>query len=227
MVVATIPGDGAVMNVSRKPVPNLRSRSASSRMGAALTYSTADSAAGAFDDARRMREARGHLPVVARKLDLVARRRALRLAAEAAHAARHVGLKADTGLLAVVADIDAGFDLALDDMAGRSLDLARKRGRIDGSPRPPAGSTDRTAFRCAAGCRHGWSECDRCWSASGESSPVIGAVAARAACWHHVRTGSFRMETPRLKRGAAPDIPSPPPRRSGRDTPERCRCSAR
>ena len=44
---------------------------------------------------------------------------ALRFAAEARHALRHVGLKADPLLLAVVADIDARFLLLDDDVADR------------------------------------------------------------------------------------------------------------
>ena len=44
---------------------------------------------------------------------------AFRFAAEARHALRHVGLKADALLLAVIADIDAGLFLLGDDMADR------------------------------------------------------------------------------------------------------------
>ena len=43
----------------------------------------------------------------------------LRFAAEARHALRHVGLKADALLLAVVADVDAGFLLLGDHVAHR------------------------------------------------------------------------------------------------------------
>ncbi len=44
---------------------------------------------------------------------------ALRHAGETRHALRHIGLKADAALLAVIADVDAGLDLLLDDVADR------------------------------------------------------------------------------------------------------------
>ena len=48
---------------------------------------------------------------------------ALRHAAEAGHALRHIGLEADALLLAVIADVDAGRDLLVDHMAYRLVHL--------------------------------------------------------------------------------------------------------
>ena len=48
---------------------------------------------------------------------------ALGFAGETGHAARHVGLEADALLLAVVADVDAGFGLLCDDVAHRAIHL--------------------------------------------------------------------------------------------------------
>ena len=81
-----------------------------------------------------MREARRRLACVAREFHLIARRRALRFPAEAAHAARHIGLEPDTRLLAVVADVDPGLDLRGNHSGGAGFDVAGKLGRIDGLP---------------------------------------------------------------------------------------------
>ena len=57
---------------------------------------------------------------------------ALRYAGEAGHALRHVGLEADPALLAVVADVDAGVHLRLDDMADRLVHLVGQHLGVDG-----------------------------------------------------------------------------------------------
>src|SRR5262249_17523257 len=56
---------------------------------------------------------------------------------EAAHALWHVGLKTHALLLAVVADVDAGFLLLLDHMAHGCVHLLRHHGRIKGFSRFP------------------------------------------------------------------------------------------
>ncbi len=76
-------------------------------------------------------------------------------AAEAAHAVLHVREKALAWLLAVVTDIDAGAELTRDDVAGRGLDLARERRRIDrfAPAQPHQHLEQRRATRQAAGMR--------------------------------------------------------------------------
>ena len=53
------------------------------------------------------------------------------LAAETVHALRHVGLKADAALLAVVGDVDAGPALLLHDVGDALVDFFGKLGLID------------------------------------------------------------------------------------------------
>ncbi len=50
---------------------------------------------------------------------------ALRHAAETGHALRHISLEADALLFAVIADIDAGRDLLIDDMVHRFVHFRR------------------------------------------------------------------------------------------------------
>ena len=64
-------------------------------------------------------------------LDEVLADAALRLAAIAAHARRHVGLERDALLLAVIADVDAGVLLPLDHLGDRTVELVRHFFRID------------------------------------------------------------------------------------------------
>jgi hypothetical protein len=61
----------------------------------------------------------------------VQRERAPALAAEAAHAASDVGREPGPWLFAVVADVDAGRELALDDVADRRLRLALELACVD------------------------------------------------------------------------------------------------
>src|SRR5262249_53969863 len=63
---------------------------------------------------------------VVRVLDQVSREPTLALAAEAAHALCRVGGKAHSRLLAVVADVDAGLQLPLDDVPDGCFRLARE-----------------------------------------------------------------------------------------------------
>ena len=49
-----------------------------------------------------------------REFGHVLRRRPLALSAKAAHALRHIGLKTDTRLFAVIDDIHTGFELFID-----------------------------------------------------------------------------------------------------------------
>src|SRR5262249_38460211 len=68
---------------------------------------------------------------VVRVLDQVSREPTLALAAEAAHALRRVGGEADSRLLPVVADVDAGRQLPLDDVSDGRLRLAREIVLVD------------------------------------------------------------------------------------------------
>jgi hypothetical protein len=56
---------------------------------------------------------------------------ALGYAAEPGHPLRHIGLKTDALLFAVIADVDPGFFLFLDDMPHRFVHLGVERGTID------------------------------------------------------------------------------------------------
>ncbi len=67
----------------------------------------------------------------ARILDDVAHDRPVALPAESAHAVLHVGEEALARLLAVVADVDAGRELAVDHAPSRLLDRAAKRRGVD------------------------------------------------------------------------------------------------
>src|SRR5262249_9011397 len=59
-------------------------------------------------------------------------------AAEAAHAVADIEKERFALLLAIVADVDAGFDLFVDDLAQRLLAETVELGRIDlATPRPP------------------------------------------------------------------------------------------
>ena len=58
-----------------------------------------------------------------RELTQVLRSRPLALAAKPAHALRHIGLKTDPGLLAVVANIDPSLKLLLHNMLDRQFRL--------------------------------------------------------------------------------------------------------
>ena len=55
---------------------------------------------------------------------------ALRHAGESGHALRHVGLERNAALLAVIADVDAGFHLLADDVAHRLVHLGRHHLRV-------------------------------------------------------------------------------------------------
>src|SRR5579863_400259 len=57
---------------------------------------------------------------------------AFTVSAEAAHAMLHVGKETLARLLAVIADVDAGFDLPSDHAAGRFVDDALHRGAVNG-----------------------------------------------------------------------------------------------
>src|SRR5262249_4861219 len=78
-----------------------------------------------------MRKAHRDLLHVTWKLYLIARLRPLRFPTEPGQAARHVGLEGDPRLLAVIAYVYTGLHLSRNDVPGRALDLARKRGSID------------------------------------------------------------------------------------------------
>ncbi len=161
-----MPGDGAVMNISGKVLPRNRLDArdlALDRLDVEI-----------LDLALRlrcvlllgdMRKAAGEVLHQFRELLEVHAATALRYAGEAGHALRHVGLEADPLLLAVIADIDAGRRLLVDDMAHGLVHLGRHLRLCRRPRRPRAGSAGRRACRCAAGCRHGSSGCGRGWSA--------------------------------------------------------------
>ena len=56
---------------------------------------------------------------------------ALRHAGKARHALRHVGLETDPPLLAVIADVDAGFHLLADDVAHRLVHFVGEHRRVE------------------------------------------------------------------------------------------------
>jgi hypothetical protein len=66
-----------------------------------------------------------------RKFREVAVARPARLAAEARHALRNVGLEPDARLLAVVADVDAGRGLLRDHILDRLVDFRGKLRLVD------------------------------------------------------------------------------------------------
>ena len=68
---------------------------------------------------------------VLRKFAHVPRRRALAFAAETLHPLRHISLKADPRLLAVVADVDACGELTLDHVRDGGFGLAIEQLFID------------------------------------------------------------------------------------------------
>lgn len=80
---------------------------------------------------RRVRKTRRSQFRIAGKLDLVSRRRTLRLSTEAAHAAWHIGLKCYAALLTVVTNVDAGRHLLGDPIRDRNVDLSGKSDTVD------------------------------------------------------------------------------------------------
>ena len=64
----------------------------------------------------------------------VSHHRPLTRVAETGHAVLHVGEEALAGLLAVVADVDAGLELFPDDVTHSGFGLAREGGGLDGFP---------------------------------------------------------------------------------------------
>src|SRR4051812_20784546 len=120
MAEATMPGLQAVMNVCPNGVP------ATSRHSAATSdvsrYDTSPMAAGAVIRFTFIRLKRG--TASSRKsggLLQIAHERPVTGLAEAGHAVLHVGEEALPGLLAVVADVDAGSDLGRDGRGGGVL----------------------------------------------------------------------------------------------------------
>src|SRR6185437_1431567 len=55
---------------------------------------------------------------------------AFRYAAKTGHALRHICLEADAALLAVIADVDAGFHLLCNDMVNRLVHLRSQNFRV-------------------------------------------------------------------------------------------------
>ncbi len=129
-----MPGDGAVMKDSGK---------ASRSFTAALEprdLGLERGVAGVMDfglrlrrilGARRAREAARQARQQLGKFLVVAAAAALRFAGEARHALRDVGLEADALLLAVIADIDAGFLLFRHDVAHRPVQFRVEFGLVD------------------------------------------------------------------------------------------------
>ena len=157
-----MPGDGAVMKTSANlPAAIVFSRAISALIGPASRYFSSLWHSGAFccllTCGKRCFSILGKL----RELLELASAPALRHAAEAGHALRHVGLEADALLLSVIADIDAGSGLPVDDVADRFVQLSCHLGRHRPPRRPRDGRAGPIAFRSAAGCRHGWSGCGR------------------------------------------------------------------
>ena len=128
-----MPGDGAVMKRSANGLPSpamrLKARDlALDRRGVvivqfALRFRRVLLPADVRKAAREILHQLGEL------LELAAAA-ALRFAGKARHALRHVGLKADPLLLAVVADVDAGFFLLGDHMADRLVHFGVELRRV-------------------------------------------------------------------------------------------------
>ena len=132
-----MPGDGAVMNGSTNPLGLLVERGA--EIGAfGLQFAVIDIAHLA-DRKRRLviadrlarRQRLRHLLLEDRVALDIAARPALPAAAEPAHAVADIEEERLALLLAVVADIDAGLDLLVDDPAQRRLAEPVEFGRID------------------------------------------------------------------------------------------------
>ena len=122
-----MPGDGAVMKRSEKACKSsaiLLKPDVSSVIGLEiLVFDLALRFRRALLALRRIREAAHQIgEQLGKFLELLAAA-ALRHAGEAGHTLRHIGLKADAALLAVIADIDAGRNLLLHDMADRLVHL--------------------------------------------------------------------------------------------------------
>ena len=95
----------------------------------------------------------------------IERRLARRVAGEAGQAIGDIGRIAGLRHLAVIDDVDAGLDLAADDIptAARTARRAPPRRKPVPDPWRPAA---RPAASAAAGCRYEWSGCDRCASSA-------------------------------------------------------------
>ena len=159
-MVAITPGEAAVMKRSAKPGarPSVcrRKPSHSWAAGPRSAYSTSAMACGASADAGRVAPAAGqHLRVVG-EVDQVAGGQAPARAAEAAHAAGHVGREAGAGLLAVVADVDADLELPRHHVRDRRVGLARERGRVHRLAPVAADEQVAQRGRAAGGCPRGW-----------------------------------------------------------------------
>ena len=135
-MVAITPGEAAVMKRSAKAgaptvgVPR-GSRRTPGRPAPRSAYSTSRDGLRRVADAGRVAPAAGqHLREVG-EVDQVAGEQAAARAAEAAHAAGHVGREAGARLLAVVADVDADLELPGHHVGDRGVGLARERGRVD------------------------------------------------------------------------------------------------
>ena len=166
MVVATMPGEGAVTNVSANGGTSLPRRSALKRRDLVLDVLGVE-VAHLADGLRRVGDlaalgeaAQEHVDQLRHLLEVLADL-ALGFAAEARHALGDVGLEADALLLAVVADVDAGRDLRVDDRCARRGPSPRPWSPRRWPRRPRGGSAGRSARRCAAGCRRAWSGCGR------------------------------------------------------------------
>ena len=134
MVVATMPGDGAVMNISAKGAAG----GAGLEAGDLLLDVLGVEIAHLGDRLRRIRDlgalgeaAQEHLDQLGHLLEVLADL-ALGFPAEARHALGDVGLEADPLLLAVVADVDAGGHLGGNRAAHGAVHLGGQAGRIDG-----------------------------------------------------------------------------------------------
>ena len=121
-----MPGDGAVMNVSANGVAfagdALEARDLAFDRRGVVIVQLALRLRRVLLPAHVRKAARQVLHQLGKFLEL-APAPALRFAAEARHALRHVGLKADTLLFAVVADVDAGFFLLRDHVTHRLFHL--------------------------------------------------------------------------------------------------------
>ena len=136
IAAATIPGDGAFMNASVKCFLILRERAFEifalffDRLGRGVAHG-----AGRFGRVRQIdldpREVRSLERDEARIVNEVAHDWALAASGEARHPMLDVGEEALAALLAVVADVDASFELLGDHMAGRFGDHLVERALVD------------------------------------------------------------------------------------------------
>ena len=132
MVDEMMPGEGAVMNCSANlPAEIFLKRAISLSIGLRSRYFNSAWHSGAFccllTCGKRRFSARHQLG----KFLEFAPAPALRHAAKAAHALRHVGLEADALLLAVIADVDAGGRLLVDHVAHRLVHFGGHFGGIE------------------------------------------------------------------------------------------------